>query len=182
MELKHDPQKAKEDFTKFLVNTPGYPEDCKFAENTIKFFFDRKDYWFGNPSFLTLPQAKRIFDVDADYRDFVYIRPWSVVFFDVTAITSHEIFLSGMWAFFNACKTGENWGRHLYGMCYANTDSSSEPRERLRDNAEMFLMDHYGFYASSAYGNSAISISKSFVKNAQERRVFSAFNFREMVD
>lgn len=172
---------TRERFKQLLVNTPGFnPERVDFVENSVSFWFDR-NYIYKNPAIVSLSEAKKVLDRD-EYDDFVYIRPWSVVFFDVTGLTSHEIFLAAMWAFFDACKTNSGWRRNLYDMCYRNPDNPAGPRERLRDNAELFLSDHYGFYSSSAYSSSGLSISESFVKTAQEKQVFKGFKFREVVD
>lgn len=180
--VNQDILKAK--FRSLLMGTDGCTASDEFIDDSVEFFIDKvKHFIYGKPRIMTLPAAKVIFDADEEYEDFVYIRPWNVVFFDVTAMTSHEIFLAGMWAFFNNCKTGGNWRRNIYDMAtkdYGKTRNNG--RQSLSDNAERFLTDHYGFYASSAYCSGGLKISSSYRKTAQEKIIFKGFTWHETVD
>lgn len=170
-------------FADLIRNTPGCrPAKMEeFIEGSLTYLVSSDRYIYGTPKIVSLPKAKQIFIADEQFNDFVYIRPWSVVFFDVTGYTSHEIFLAGLWAFFDACKTGEGWHRDMYDMCYRDR-VGKRSRGSIEDNAANFLSDHYGFYMSSAYCSDNIKASKSLVKTAQEKTVFKDFNFRGVVD
>lgn len=183
--MDHSTLKTK--FRHLLATHPGCTAGDKWLDDSVDFFIEKVDHYaYGHPRLLTLPMAKAIFDRDEEYRDFVYIKPWGVVFFDVTAMTSHEIFLAGLWAFFNKCKTGGEWkGRYIYDMAtkdYGFGDGKFKGRQSISDNAERFLIDHYGFYASSAYCSSGLKVSESYPKTAQEKMIFKAFTWHEIVD
>lgn len=130
---------------------------------------DRKEYQRG-AYVCNLSEAKAIFDdEDSEYTDWVYLREFGIVVFDVTKHTSHEIFLA-----------------HWYTIIkYILNGTADFERKMLRydwksGDAEKFLHAKYGFYMTSAYGVGSVNKSADMKLTFDEKQVFSRFRFRDL--
>lgn len=161
-----------------LVSTPGCTKEYpNWAKNEAAKMVESQGMysWGYSAAIVDLPTAAAIFKAGSEYKDFVYIAPWRSVIFNVTAISSHEMFLGKMFTFFEACKTGKGWDDCLASMCFDVLRGG----ESIRDISPRFIDNCYGFFLSSV-SHDLITISSSYVKNAQEKAVFKSFRFREI--
>jgi hypothetical protein len=115
-----------------------------------------------------LVDAKALFDdPNADYVDWVYIRRWGIVVFNVSHHTSHEMFLSNMnWILSNLLDSTQFTMNDLPCLCSP-------------DNAEAYLHNCHGFF-SSRVGYGRVTKSANMKLNAQERIAFAGMRFREL--
>jgi hypothetical protein len=126
----------------------------------------RKDYTMGGFWKPLGPEAKAIIE-DGNYKDFVYIRRWGIVVFDVSKHTSHEMFMANWnWILSNLL---DNPSLTLDNMpCM--TDEGAE--------ADKFLHNCHGIFLSSI-GQRPLK-SSNMTLTAQERQVFSSMKMIEI--
>lgn len=148
---------------------PDIPRETLEKHHWLILMTDRKEYQRG-AYITTLPEAKVIFDdEDADFTDWVYLREFGIVIFNVKNHTSHQLFLSH-WNYIlsNILHTTKKWREEsIYSK---DPDASSEA----------FLHNKHGFFLSSAYGNASITKSADYKLNAQEKVIFGGYRFREI--
>jgi hypothetical protein len=155
-------------FTDLLQNTPGFnPKHPDFIQNTINNYQNTVGMQYRIPVIVPLHEAKKFF-ADAQYKDYVYVRPWGVFLVDIGAVVPHDMFMGNLWAFFKACETGRGWDHNLSLMGNMYKDDFGN------DAADKFLSDCYGVYLSSV--GTRLQKDESFIMNAQERMVFNSLN------
>lgn len=111
------------------------------------------------------PEAKKELE-DGNFRDFVYIRRWGMVIFDLSKHTSHEMFMA-------------NWNWILSNLL-DNPSLTLDDMPCMTDEgieADRFLHKCHGIFLSSI-GQRPIK-SSNMTLTAQERQVFSSM---KMID
>lgn len=125
-----------------------------------------RDSYMQGSEVVTLAEAKTWFDEDRDYRDFVYIRRFDMVIFNVVRDSSHEMFMANMdWILSNLL---DDTSKDLDDMPYFDPS----------DRAEYFLTNGHGFFVSSVGGYVAKSVN--FKLNAIEKAIFKNHRFRDI--
>lgn len=128
---------------------------------------DRNDYREGG-FWMNLPEAKRFMDADGDYDDYVYLRRFGIVLFNVGRHTSHEIFTSH-W----------NWIETvLFNDTTTNMDDM--PSFDYGDESEMFLHNKCGFFMSRAFNMRSVLKSADMRLTASEKIAFGHIKFRDI--
>ena len=139
-------------------------EDAKFMLLT-----DARDRYRRGAYITSLAEAKKIFDdEDSDYNDWVYLREFGIVLFNVTEHTSHELFLT-----------------HWYHVLVHVLPTKANLEKRLlrgdhKTDPEKFLHAKCGFFLTSAHGIGMVTKSADMKLNAQEKTVFGRFKFRDI--
>lgn len=96
------------------------------------------------------------------YDDFVYVRDMGLVFFNVSYVTSHEIFLSVIGTFLDIVKMG----KIEYG--FGTDQDYSEGQDRFLENQHGMFLSSIGHYVVK---------DENFSLNAQEKMAFRNFQF-----
>ncbi len=119
------------------------------------------------PSFWrNLPDAKKVIEDDTiEYNDWVYIRRWGIVLFNVGQHTSHEIFMA-------------NWNWILSNLFDGSTLDLDDLPSLTDCDAEAFLHNQHGFFVSRV--GTGVTKSTNMKLNASERLAFAAVRFREL--
>lgn len=168
---------TKAKFRQLIAKTiEGLTVDDTWLDHNVDMIYGDYENSYRQPALiLSLPEAKKhIESPTSNYDDFVYIRQWNVVFFNVTRNTTHECFMGLLCNLFDCVNSGK-----FEEIC---ADDLWVPN--IRDKAEQFLSKHYGFFVSTAsgYGKPRIKCSKSLVKTATERLIFKNYEFAGIVD
>lgn len=123
------------------------------------------------PSFcVPLADARKLInDDDFDYSDFVYIRCFGLVLFNVWTHTSHEIFMT-KWRFFvNEILNGKG-----------DEGTVIDTDHDCKKEAEFFLHEGHGTFVSSSMNKPFMFVSNNHPLNFQERKVFERIKTREL--
>lgn len=135
------------------------------------------DDWMhrGDPLFVTLDEAYKLFkDTSFDFVDWVYIREWGMVYFNVTRHTTHCIFMGQLAFFFEQARKGFR-NKRWWDRCI--------DWDKYQDK---FVEDGYGFFRSSAGGYQTrfkpyLLIGENISLTSHEKMVFNVlYNFETM--
>ncbi len=160
---------------KMLETLDGSP----IPDDELNFFINMtigSDDWMhrGEPRLVNLEEARQLFEDDEfDFTDWVYIREWQMVYFNVTRHTTHCIFMGQLAYFFEQAKKG------FRGKWWNNPIDWEEYQDK-------FVEDGYGFFRSSATGYKAgfkphLLISDNISLTIAEKMAFNKlYNFERM--
>ena len=133
---------------------------------------DRESYEQGAFA-LTLPEAKKFMSNRSNkFDDFVYLRRYGLVLFNIGKHTSHQIFTS-IWHWIETVLLQDPQS-HL-------RDYVKHPdRDNYRHHQERFLHDCLGFYMSRAMNLRQVEKSTNMRLTAAEKMVFGHVDFDEL--
>lgn len=129
---------------------------------------DRNGYQQGGFC-MTLPEAKAFLaNSRSQYNDFVYLRRYGLVLFDVGKHTSHEIF-TAQW----------NWIETvLLKDSSKDMDDADLDLNYVKETQEQFMHNMCGFFMSRAMNMRTVHKSANMKLTAAEKMVFGHIDFR----
>lgn len=131
---------------------------------------DRESYEEGAFA-LTLPEAKQYMANSSNkFRDFVYLRRYGLVLFNIGHHTSHQIFTSA-WHWIETV---------LFNNPGTTMDNYYSVRGDYRLHQESFLHDSLGFFMSRAMNLRQVEKSTNMRLTAAEKMVFGHIDFDEL--